>query len=585
MTDPNQTEAGSPSSGVPSGRGGRLRLLVGRALRAEATLFLAILAVQLILVAPHLMPTYGEINAFDEAKYIESGRLLLLGELRNLSWGPIVALAYAPFHLLWGSSPDWFTLEARAGQFLLFGGMWLATVYLAHKLRGRSLALVTAGLLFVSTAFFGVLNNPSDAALVIFSALALAKAVGFFQDRSASDAWQASLFVGLGVLARVEAILYLPLLVALVLGFGRRRQTWIQGLGRSVLPAMLVLATYLVLSGSVGASQLGIGSKAYDSFEVNQPIPGGGSNEAQRRLARELFGTSEENQGSILRAISRNPGAFLSRPWINAQEEPARYLDAFGARLGPALLMLAVWGLIGLILRRDTRQALALVLWAAPPLVSLFFLPLHFIRQVSFLILILAAFGVHWVTQPASGSRTTLLGISILMGLAGWLSAKLGFAVSGLVLAAGLLFIELGAAASVSNAATRSTGLLILLAGGLVLRPSYRFPDFPPLGDSAREQAVHLLQETVPEGGRVLEPLPLPAVAAKLVEVSPDQVPSEIQSAESLRRWLDERDIRAIYSEGGAGYPDHIWALVQAGAGSLWNERYTQGNVTVYLLP
>jgi len=38
----------------------------------------------------------------DEAKYVESGWLLLKGEVRSLAWGPLVALCYAPAHLFVG---------------------------------------------------------------------------------------------------------------------------------------------------------------------------------------------------------------------------------------------------------------------------------------------------------------------------------------------------------------------------------------------------------------------------------------------------------------------------------------------------
>src|SRR3989304_10604590 len=83
--------------------------------RKGAWAVLLVLAVQTLLASPDLTPAYAEINAFDEAKYIESGRLLLEGELRELTWGPLVALAYAPFHLVFGNLPDWFVIGRGAG--------------------------------------------------------------------------------------------------------------------------------------------------------------------------------------------------------------------------------------------------------------------------------------------------------------------------------------------------------------------------------------------------------------------------------------------------------------------------------------
>lgn len=51
-------------------------------------IFLITLTINLLLVAPRLMPTFSTINPDDEAKYIESGRLLLAGGPRDLAWGP-----------------------------------------------------------------------------------------------------------------------------------------------------------------------------------------------------------------------------------------------------------------------------------------------------------------------------------------------------------------------------------------------------------------------------------------------------------------------------------------------------------------
>ena len=41
------------------------------------------LGANLLLVTAKLMPSFAEINPFDEAKYVESGWLLLKGEIRD----------------------------------------------------------------------------------------------------------------------------------------------------------------------------------------------------------------------------------------------------------------------------------------------------------------------------------------------------------------------------------------------------------------------------------------------------------------------------------------------------------------------
>jgi hypothetical protein len=83
-------------------------------------IILLLFFLNLLLVSPELMPDYSEVNPDDEAKYVDSGWRLLHGNIRDMAWGPVVALVYAPVHLIVGSTPDWFLLELWAGRFFLF---------------------------------------------------------------------------------------------------------------------------------------------------------------------------------------------------------------------------------------------------------------------------------------------------------------------------------------------------------------------------------------------------------------------------------------------------------------------------------
>ena len=153
----------------------------------EALIIIVTLLTNLILVSPNLMPSFNEINPYDEAKYIESGRLLLRGEIRNLSWGPLVALIYAPFHLLFGNHPDWFLLEAWAARFVLFLLLWLSTIYLALQFKELIHQYIVVGTLFVSSIFVVILVNQSDALFTSLSALALAKLLTFYRKKRIRD--------------------------------------------------------------------------------------------------------------------------------------------------------------------------------------------------------------------------------------------------------------------------------------------------------------------------------------------------------------------------------------------------------------
>jgi hypothetical protein len=120
-------------------------------------LILLILFINIILVSPRLMVPFNEIIAFDEAKYIDSGRSLTLIEVRDIAWAPIVALIYAPLELILRSHPDRFVLEAWGGRFILYVLIWMSTLTLASRLRKYVHPLVVTGVLFTSLALFPIL--------------------------------------------------------------------------------------------------------------------------------------------------------------------------------------------------------------------------------------------------------------------------------------------------------------------------------------------------------------------------------------------------------------------------------------------
>ena len=547
-----------------------------------------VLATQTLLVSPDLMPAYSEINAFDEAKYIESGRLLLVGELRELAWGPLVALVYAPFYLIFGSLPDWFVISAWSGRILLFLALWLSTYYLSVQLGSPARWHLSLGVLFVSTAFFDVLKNPSDGLFASLSILALAKLVAYFHKRKEAEIWTGSFLLGLAALARIEAIVLIPALLLSVLLLARPTAARPRLLAGSVVPALTILAGYLLFSRLTSPGLIsGIGGKSYDSFEVNQPIAGEGTASDRRELARSLFGTQAENQGSVLRAIGRNPAAFARRLITNLGRLPDLYLFTFGKRLGPVLLIFAALGSYSMARSRRFTELGFLAIWLAPPLVSLAFLPLHIMRQASPLILGLSSVGLSstlWDDLGKGGKHLPLIGASLLAGY-GLLDAKLAFLTAGVVLGSALVLIRLTRSGMGEGAASQSRAAALLLAAGLILRGSFPFPDYPPIGISPHEQVVHYLQGALPQQSRILESLPLPAVAARMAEAPWSRVPTGISTPVELGEWLETEAIEAVYIDSRDVPRPELAALLEAGLGSQFHIGYQSenGELRVYL--
>ncbi|MGA9533385.1 MAG: hypothetical protein WBR18_11770 [Anaerolineales bacterium] len=528
-----------------------------RTIPTQTWIILLVLLLNIILVGPSLTPHYSSINAHDEAKYIESGRLLLRGEVRDLVWGPLVAIAYAPAHLIFGTSPDWFLLDAWGGGILLFAFIWVSFYYLGTRFSDVLSPYAMMGLLLVTPPLFDVLSNPSDALFVGLSAFALAVLLEFRRHPSDRLAALGSTLIALAVLARFEAIMLLPLFLLLVaVTVGRSNWNWTMA-AAATLPACLLLAGYVGLFRiSTGSSDLGIANKSYASFEMNQPLSGNGSDNLKVQRTRELFGTNEDNGGSVLRAAIRNPAAFADRIRANLMGQPDRFLEIYGKQLGPVVAILMLLGGAGFILRRRWLELTVLLLWSLQPAVSLVFLPLHFLRQLSYVPLLLAAAGASMLVSrsPQRWSRPSISLAAFGLLAFGLLDAKLAFAVAGLVSGAAVLLVEARDRNMTSHAERRSpysaAGFLLLLAAGLILRGPYRFPDFPSIGTSEREQAVHALQETFKPGSFILEPLSLPAVAAKLNRYPLSHVPKDVNSAQDLREWMQSEAIVGIYLEG-----------------------------------
>ncbi len=382
--------------------------------RREIVVLLAILAIQLILISPSLLPGFPQINAFDEAKYIISGRQLLQFEVRDLAWGPLVAVLYAPLHVIFGASPDWFMLEAWAGRIILFIFLWLTTVALGVELHPHVHPYVLAGVLFVSVPFFAVVANQSDALFAGFASLAVSRLLAFRRTHRLSSVAWGSLMVGLAVLSRAEAVLLFGLYPILVLAIGLRRTSATRLAASIVLPALAVLALYLIaFRWSTGSFNLGFQGKAYNSFETNQSVTTGGDVAAGKAEARRLYGTAEENNNSVARAIMRNPRAFALRLWASARTIPGFYLAFFQSQLGPALAVLCLWGIVHLVMAGRFDALAILGVWAIEPLSSIAFLPRHLVPQLTYIILVLGAVGASAVVRPRTPAMHWL-------HLAGW---------------------------------------------------------------------------------------------------------------------------------------------------------------------
>jgi hypothetical protein len=557
----------------------------------ELLAILVTLLANLILVAPKLMPTNAQVNPDDEAKYVESGRLLLTGSIRDISWGPLVSLVYAPIHLVVGNSPDWFLIEVWVARFILFAFPWLGIYVLTRQFRNFAPPLVAAGVLFVATPFALIAKNQSDSLFLGFSALALAKLIEYYRERRMRDVGLASLFVGLGVLCRVETIVLVGSLTLIALVITARAPNFRKNVGKillaAVLPAAGVLALYvtacLAVNGSFALS--GIASKSYLAFESNQPHTVIDTPEARAESAR-LYGTRAENNGSVIQAILHNPGAFLQRVIDNAKTIPALYSGLFGQRLGLLLLFFSAWGTYWLIKKGAAPLLIILLVWALHALIPLAFLILHIVPQSSFLPLLLGAVGFAASFDPAlkKGERIALLLAAALLTLAGGISKNSSLLGSGALITAGLAIDWLARSRIQSQVRARQASLLLMVVIGLILHGPYKLTTTFAVDQSNEEQAIRYLEQTLPQGSKVLVPTGRQAIASKMTRVDPASLPDHMNSTQDVWDWLKRHRVQAVYADSHFEPRPEIDRLIRAGEGQYFDDVFTtaDGNLTIY---
>lgn len=534
--------------------------------RRDIPIVVFVFLVNLLLVSPSLKVGFDSINPHDEAKYIDSGRSLLDLQIRDPAWGPLVAVVYAPFHLLFQRSVDWLVWEAFAGRLLLFTLLWASLFYLATKFRQHAHPFVMAGILFLSVSFFPILENQSDALYLACAIAGLAKLLEFRRTLSLRDLALTSALVALAALARIESILLLGVLVVVALLIARRRKSLLRALAAAILPALGILAAYVLLIVALSGPP-DLSGKSWNSFEMNQPVVTG---EDPAEVVARLYGSAEENGNSVVRAVLRNPGAFVQRIAYNARSLPDWYLDFFGRRLGMVILLAAAWGAYALLRRRDPWDLLIMVAWAAPAAVSLAFLARHFVPQSSYLPLVLAAVGIVYpLAQDSKHAERLVFGLSAA-GLAvyGLLDNKLAILVGGVILFSAAALVWLLRSRRLTREPAMATPLLLVFAGGLILRGPFNFPNYTHFGASAAERAVHYMAQNLPAGSRVVTAVPLPAIAARMQDVPPAKL-ADSASAEALCHGLRRLDISAIYVDS-ALRRDHP-ALMEAAGQLLGN--------------
>ncbi|MCB2213782.1 glycosyltransferase family 39 protein [bacterium] len=526
-------------------------------------------------------PQMLEINPNDGAKYIESGRLLLTWGLRNLSWGPLVAFVYAPIHLIVGNSPNWFILETWIGNFVFFAMLWVSFYLLARQLDKYISKYVIIGMLFSATIFFPIIENQSDVVFIALAALGLMFMLRFNEDQQLKYVWFSGLCVALGVFARVETIILIGPLTIFALVINRKKYKFYKVLIAALVPMVALMGLFLAVNYiTFGGPNLGMSGKSYDSFQMNQAFLPGSKNEIAYNSGEAIFGTAEENNFSVPRAILRNPLATAERALANLLKLPKDLMAFFGGKQALLMVVFGAWGIYTLIREKKWMVLLLLLVWPLYAFVSLIFFSRHIIPQISYSVFMLAAIGITYTLSGKSRFIERAFLVLIAVGL-------LIYAVadgSAIAFTDGLILLLVGVLAIFDTTkkanAIRPMPAMILLISLMLFTHSFRFPNLA-IGTTPEERSAHALMEAVPVGAHSLTPYHTVAIAGKTTSFL---LPSGISSTQDLLDFLESNKIQVIYVDSQMPYRSDVVAATLAKYPDAFTLYYDspEGRIQIY---
>jgi hypothetical protein len=474
--------------------------------------------INLGLLYAYLLPNLSDLNLWDEAAYINSGRLLIEGQLNQFANSPLNSFFYGFFYLFVQKSPFWLLLADALGRFVIFTLFFSGAYLVARELRRFFNPLIMLGLLTVMPLAVEMFNFPSDPLFAALSAFTFWQVLRFYNSRRIKHLWLASLWLGLAASARNDGLVLLPILVivALILFLPGRR--WWQAVMASVIPFTAIVAGYVLFAGLVtGNFNPGITERTYSNFEAGHEAI---YSEAGRTVptieayieARRVFGTPEENGYSIIKAISHNPEVYLRRVKAIFRAFPSILNDAYGIKYTAVLLLLAARGVLALFKRKELKLLLVMALWVTPLAVGFVntIIRLGYLRFPYFILYALAGIGLHALVENIGNRRE----------IAGWLLATI--LVGGLALAAwktavfyGVFLLLLAILVTwylhksfQSNKTLVPILLLVFFCAGLIMHGNYPGPKKWQLGVNGDEAASVYMADSLSEDAVVLAGTP-----------------------------------------------------------------------------
>jgi hypothetical protein len=306
---------------------------------------------------------------FDGVRLVEQGTWMPLGSgpLSGILNG-MIYLFFPRDHMLLGS-------VSLVRRVILLIGILAAAGIAGRAVGGKWAGWGSMAVAGIARPVTTILMVTADSLYAALAGLAFAFLIfGWIKEKRGEGSvpiahWIAiGLLLGLAALARLDGLLLGVLLIPVLWFFrGRSRNSARDALsfaGGFTVPVVLYL---LIFAAATGSWDPQIGQRSYLAFEQGhnflytdryEVVPSPSS--------ADLYGTAEENGNSVLRAIARNPRAFLRRLPLVAANAVRMYYDAYSILGGAMFLFLAAGG--AAVLWKGPRRAVVglALLWCVP---------------------------------------------------------------------------------------------------------------------------------------------------------------------------------------------------------------------------
>lgn len=547
-------------------------------LSQNATLMMAALGLfllSLLLNWSSFFPTLSEINPWDEAGYVKTGQEMLNGVIPNFAGSPLTAALYAIINLVFRNSPFWLIHSVTAGRLIAFALIWVSAYSIGRRLMPYATPMIMLCMLLAAPFYIKMLRFPSDPFFMAFAVLGLSELLAFKKAPGTRSVTAAGIFISLAAATRNDGLVILMVAFIWLVVFVFVKHIDKRMILGFIAPCIILIGGYVLFYGSrSGIYSLGTGERTYDNFEAGQiSVYSGeaGVNAAvdAKREARRLFGTPEENDYSVIKAILRNPQAYQQRLIQVCRELPGQIIKAYSGKWVAPLVFWAVWGIVVLCKKRQWSLLSLLLLWFAPFLsgfVITIFRTGHLLFP-SMVVLSFAAFGLQDYASRCRESRIRWIGLGamLLLLLIGFIFSELVVIYAAGLSVAAMLLAWLGFTVLPERFKRPALPLLLLLAVGLILHGPFSGIQSVSSETPPEEQALLVMLDELPSKSRVLAGSPGVVYAANMtyLGLSSTDVPI-FNSIQDFDEWLTAQEVAAIYIDQSLIIDNQAyWVLLQ----------------------